>query len=370
MITSSKKFLPLSTLSLLILANSCVNYVFANGIDNACGNLEIHGEVKLNKNCTYQGPLIITKSNTYLDCNNAILDGKNKTSNGVIIDAQGHGISNVTIKNCNIKNYIFSGIKVSSGIPANKLTNNRSENYKKNASNIKIDSVTINQVSRVGIYLEAYTTDTEITNSIISDSGGVGVYLDQASKNNIISNNIITNNGVSVSGYKREGVAVDSSAGNIIQDNTFNGNGLGGVFLYKNCGEKISSGKSVLRWQHSDNNIIRRNLFVNESVGIWIASRQSYNLRKWDCGDKPMDAKGEYYEDYADNNVVENNKFCDVKMPIRIEGDNNIISKNLFDDNNLKEVEIPTSMREKLTGKKATGNIITGSEKIECKKSN
>lgn len=38
----------------------------------------------------------------------------------------------------------------------------------------------------------------------------------------------------------------------------------------------------------SDENIVRHNVFVGERVGVWLASRQSKDLSKWDCGDPPL----------------------------------------------------------------------------------
>jgi len=85
----------------------------------------------------------------------------------------------------------------------------------------------------------------------------------------------------------------------------------------------------VIRWQHSDYNVIRNNTFVNEPVGIWLASRQNRDLSGFDCGDKPRDSSGKYFNDYADNNVVEGNKFEKIKNNIQNEGDDNIIKSHM-----------------------------------------
>lgn len=366
MLFFKRKYYSLSNYITLAMISLLSCSVFSKEKDTTCALPKIKGIVNLNKNCIYQGPLIITEDNVVLNCEGAMFNGENKRGTGIIINAEGKGAKNIKIHNCRITNYTYNGIRIASGTAANKLNENHEINYKNSVQNVLIDNVEVSNIERVGIYLEAYVTNITIKNSTINKSGGVGIYLDQASRNNKIISNKLMGNGILDPRHAREAIAVDSSANNIIQDNTFQGNGLGSIFLYKNCGEKFSSGKSVLRWQHSDNNIINENIFLNEKVGIWISSRQSYDLKNWDCGDKPMDSIGRYYEDFSNNNKIEKNKFCKIPTPIRVEGDNNKIINNFFDEKNAVEVEIPTSMREKLLGKKAVGNVINGSKKINC----
>lgn len=181
---------------------------------------------------------------------------------------------------------------------------------------------------RVGIYFDDYVTDSTLSNSTVQQSYMSGIYLEHSSRNNRIINNRIVNNGhESLGRGKREGLAVDSSANNLIEGNLFKGNGAGGVFLYKNCGEHYSSGKSVIRWQHSDHNIIRNNTFTDEQIGIWLASRQSRDLSGFDCGNKPKDNSGQYFADYADNNILEGNKFIGTRVDIKDEGVGNRVSE-------------------------------------------
>jgi parallel beta-helix repeat protein len=227
-----------------------------------------------------------------------------------------------------VRHFTRSGIRITSDIAANKLSPNHEENYRRTPTRITLENVEVTGSGRVGIYFDDYVTHSTLSHSIVRDSYMSGIYLEHSSRNNKIVGNQIINNGHERFGKgKREGLAVDSSAYNLIEANRFESNGAGGVFLYKNCGEHFSTGKSVIRWQHSDYNIIRNNTFVNEPVGIWLASRQSRDLSGFDCGDKPREGSLKFYPDYADNNVVVGNHFFGGKVMVRNDGQGNKLNK-------------------------------------------
>jgi parallel beta-helix repeat protein len=326
------------------------------------------GYILLEKSCVFNESILITKSNTILDCNNSIIDGQGRLNNGVMIISQGKSIRNILVKNCTIKNFKHSGIGVSSGISPEKLSPDHKRNYDNSPTDIIIDNVTVETNAGVGVYIDDYVTKTIIKNSVIKSSGSTGIYLDQSSKFNQVINNVIENNGFPTEEGRgeREGLAIDSSANNIIEGNKFINNAAGGVFLYKNCGEAFKTGKSVIRWQHSDFNIIKNNFFSGQPIGVWIASRQSRDLSKWGCGDDSMDKEKHFYQDFSKYNKVVGNEFCRNKIAIKIEDDNNIIKNNSFDEDVSKQINIPMTMREKLLGEKTIGNDITENENKKC----
>lgn len=316
-------------------------------------------DINLDGSCIYNEQITISQSNIKLNCNGATINGANSDAMvGVLLTSRNTGLRNVSIENCKIINFKNNGIRISSGVPIYKLSNSKSNNYINAPSNIVISNVQIVNTGRVGLYIDSYVTKLLFRDSLIKNSGMSGVYLEQATRNNIIKNNKIINNGGARSGVaSREGISVDSSAYNKIIDNYFEGNAAGGIFLYKNCGEKIHSGKSEIRWQHSDNNEIINNVFKNEPVGVWIASRQSRNLQKWDCGDSPMDNDGVYYQDYANSNIIKNNTFCKSKIGVLIEGDNNIVENNTSDMDIDDFLKIPITKRGELLNLPPVGNV-------------
>ncbi|MFD3222679.1 right-handed parallel beta-helix repeat-containing protein [Rahnella aceris] len=293
-----------------------------------CELPEVRGNTTLSPHCVYKEAVIITSSNTTLDCRGAVLEGDNERPFGILINSKGKPLSDVTVRNCKVRHFTRSGIRITSDIAANKLSPNHEENYRRTPTRITLENVEVTGSGRVGIYFDDYVTHSTLSHSIVRDSYMSGIYLEHSSRNNKVVDNQIIDNGHERFGKgKREGLAVDSSAYNLIEGNRFESNGAGGVFLYKNCGEHFSTGKSVIRWQHSDYNVIRNNTFVNEPVGIWLASRQNRDLSGFDCGDKPREGSLKFYPDYADNNVVGQNQFLKVKNLVINDGKHNSLMK-------------------------------------------
>lgn len=290
----------------------------------------ISGKVVLPENCTYRRAIMITTSHTTLDCRNSTFIGTGREKIGLIIDSKGKPLSDITVKNCNFTKFDSSGVRVTWSEVDTRKGDDHARIYERTPTGILLDNINVKDSGRVGIYIDDYVTDTTIKNSSITGSSGVGIYLEHSSQRIKLLDNKIMDNGFRDGGKaRREGVAVDSSANNVIQGNLFKGNAAGGIFLYKNCGEHISDGKQVLRWQHSDGNVIKDNVFDGETVGVWLASRQGRNLSTWDCGDRPMNARGQY-ADYANNNKLEDNTFCRTATPVKDDGKGNQVdgSKN------------------------------------------
>ncbi|WP_095165292.1 right-handed parallel beta-helix repeat-containing protein [Pseudomonas sp. Irchel 3H3] len=326
----------------------------------------LRGTITFEPNCTYTQPIVINESNTEINCRGATLDGQHKLKIGIRIDSKGKPLNNVTIKNCTIINFDSLGILVTSGIPNYKRTEDRQKNYDITPTNVTLSNLNVENSGQVGVYLDSYVTNTTLKNSTILRSKGVGVYLEQSSRDNQITNNIIRENGEwnGPGSYQREGLAIDSSARNLIEGNEFIRNSAGGIYLYKNCGEMFSKGKSVLRWQSSNDNTIKNNRFTDEKTGVWVASRQSAKLA--DCGDPPLDPEGKYYQDYADHNTIENNVFCRNKNYIKVEGNYNTIKNNRSDATTKNLVSQPITMKERLTGVPTTGNQISNNIYQKC----
>ncbi|MFT4241148.1 MAG: right-handed parallel beta-helix repeat-containing protein [Acidovorax sp.] len=290
---------------------------------------EISGRKDLPANCAYQGSISITQSNTSLDCHGSAFMAGINDEVGLLIESKGKELRNVSVKNCQFVGYKKNGVFVGwRGVDSKKGVDH-AEIYKKTPHDIILDNIFVDKSGAVGVYFDDYTQNIELKNSTIKNSVGVGIYLEHSSRNQKIINNTIAFNGLGSSDRKakREGLAIDSSAFNAIEGNTFQGNGAGGIFLYKNCGEHIDTGRQVIRWQHSDKNTIKNNSFIDEKIGVWLASRQNKDLRFMGCGDKMLNDKG-WYADYADSNSVQANYFCRTGKPVVDNGKNNVIDSN------------------------------------------
>ncbi len=315
--------------------------------------------------CLYHQSIQITEGNTTLDCNGSVFDGQGQDKVGLYIDSQGKPLSNITIKNCTFRNF-KNGVRIAWNKVDSQKAGSRADLYRNSPTQILLDNVTVDYNNGVGIYVDDYVTEVTIQNSRIQDNRGVGIYLEHSSKQNKILNNKLIRNGYRVDKGPREAIAVDSSAENRIEENEFDGNAAGAIFLYKNCGEHINSGRQVIRWQHSNNNAIRNNRFNNEIIGVWLASRQSRNLSNWDCGDPPMDPQGRYFEDFADHNEISGNHFTRTRTAVRIESDYNTVTNNAFQCSGEPSIEMPSTMRETFLRRPQLGNLIDQNQTLQC----
>jgi len=317
------------------------------------------GEISLDGACTYSGTIKILQSNTRLQCNGAILKGDKGDKYGIFI--KGVGLKNVEVSNCRIRGYDKAAVMITSGLSGKDLDQDRDKSYRLAPSNIVLDGLDVRGSRGNGVHFNAYVNRATLKRSTIEGSRGVGVYLGQSSRSiSILDNKFTENGGVDKPKGHREALAVDSSAKNIIKGNIFSRNAAGAIFLYKNCGEKFDRPGAVLRWQSSNDNLIEHNVFKDEKVGVWIASRQSRDLRNWKCGDSPVSPDGKYYRDYADHNRIEKNIFCRNGEPVRVEGDNNLIAGNRFDVPGDSAVIMPFTATAKPDGKRTVGNRVEG----------
>lgn len=329
--------------------------------------------------CKYDRVSIVisSQSNLTFDCNGAVLNGLDREYRqavgmtytpenapvlvGIQVQSSENTQSrNVTIKNCTLRNYV-RGIRVSFGIsPASRsdLKNNINvaalEERLRTLSpkNIRVENCKILSSHKDGLFVGRFVTDFVLDRSEIKYTGAVGLYLDSGSQRNIIKNSTISENGHSdysitkrerrkkLANDSREGIAIDSSAHNTIENNVFTKNARGSILIYKNCNEHAQRESQVPRYQSADNNLIQNNKFINEDIGVWVASRQSKNLNDLECG-SPVIATGvvhfgphredaKYYEDFAKHNEIKNNRFSNAQHGIIVEDDDTSVTGNTF----------------------------------------
>lgn len=289
---------------------------------------KISKNTQLDQSCTYKGSTIITASNVTLDCRGAQITGEG--AKGPLVQVRGRGLQNVTVKNCRLINSPANGLRVASDLNAKALDAipKVEDRYAAAPSNILVENVTVSNSEASGIYVDAYVSRTTIRKATVEGAGSVGIYLEQSSADNTIEDSTLRRNGFGSKAKprkgiaRREGIAVDSSARNTIRNNQFDHNAAGGIFLYKNCGEK----NGVHRWQSSEKNTISGNTFSSEEIGVWVASRQSRDLSSWGCSDKPYTSG--IYLDSAKDNTISGNKFNGVLAGIKIEDNGTQILNN------------------------------------------
>lgn len=187
---------------------------------------------------------------------------------------------------------------------------------------VLISNVRIEARGRIPVYLAPGATNVTIENCAFRGwSRSVAMYLDAESGRNIIRNNSFA---IRVS---REVIAVDGSAENRIENNRFERLSLGGIYLYRNCGEG-----GTVRHQAPQETLIAGNRFATASLGwraygIWLGSRNGRRLYGEADTGYPFGSSLDN-RDFANNNVVTNNVFEPMCFrSIRDDGANNRIGR-------------------------------------------
>jgi hypothetical protein len=132
-------------------------------------------------------------------------------------------------------------------------------------TNITFDNLTIAGTGTSLVYFYSGVTNSRLVNSELKGfpGDGVAIYLDAESAYNIIKNNTIhadTN--------RREQLAIDGSAGNLIIGNYFSALDHGGIYVYRNCGEN----GAVRHTEPSHNRIVNNTFFYDRYTEAQAAS--------------------------------------------------------------------------------------------------
>ena len=245
---------------------------------------------------------------------NVVLDGQGRTIDGDCnTDCIGFAIAadNVVVRNVTLKRF-DGGVSITHG-----------------ASNVRFENVTITDNVQHGIYVDKKSSNFICRNCKITDNGAMGIYFEYDTHGNTVEDSEISFNGFrdkdtgdwvenqkNKNKDKREGIAIDSSQGNLILNTDFFGNALAAVTIYRNCGER-----GIRREWGANFNTINGGTFNDD---ILIASPQDKDLSSWDCLE-PYVHDGKYVKDDAEFNVVETVTLgANTKIVIR--DDNNSVS--------------------------------------------
>lgn len=179
---------------------------------------------------------------------------------------------NVTVKNCVIKGRAGVSGMASADLRVSSYTAGHTGRAQAAApKNIQFENMTMIGQNIIPLYVYPGATYVSVRNSTFTGvSNSVTVYLDAESAHHTIKDNTFRTR------TRREHLAVDGSAYNKIIGNKFFLDYLGGIFLYRNCGEA-----GVVRHQTPSQNQILNNYFdFGNSTGyngvtpaIWVASR-------------------------------------------------------------------------------------------------
>ena len=219
--------------------------------------------------------IIISKNNLVVDCRGGTINRLNIVS--PLVNGAYQPVNGVTVRNCIVKSGIrISGHSINGEGAVNVSDSHTNPNHTAYSqsvapNNILLDHISFTPNGSIPLYLSPGVHDVTVQNSTFSGtSGSVVIYMDAESGFNKILNNAI---GTKTS--RRELIAIDGSANNLIKGNTFTTLGNGGIFLYRNCGEG-----GAVRFQTPSYNTIEGNTFKYVNCkwftckpGIWLSAR-------------------------------------------------------------------------------------------------
>jgi hypothetical protein len=349
------------------------------GCDEAADRVTVTISSVLDPTCTYTAGFDISASDVTLDCRGALVQ---KAGGGIGILVQTPAdvdMANVTIRNCRVDGFVNSIHLRRQGF--NALPAGHEYDHHLDGVSI-VDSILTNSRG-VGLYVDGYVTNTTVKHVVILGAGSDGIYLDAGSRYARVVENVVVWNGYRENGPGpegtvaqfggvtfrfwgpgREGIAVDGARDNRIAGNWIAGNSAGGVFLYTNCGEYVHTDPA--NWvEHrfgAENDTIVGNLIVGGRTGVWIGSRMAENVYPMDCSDVPY-VSGPIQAitlDRAPHATVRNNVISGVDYGVRVEDDGARIVGNVIGgaDASRHAVIVGTPFRTSVLGHPVTGTVV------------
>ncbi|OLF37126.1 hypothetical protein BTV98_09475 [Psychrobacter sp. Cmf 22.2] len=328
----------------------------------------IKGHNTLSKNCDLTGQSIrfeLSDSHSSLDCQGAQLstsaDDSSKASAILIRPKTDAAIEDITVANCHVEGYGHALHIRQYSNPNQRYTRgfiDPAANRALAPRDIRVINVSSQGSINSGMFVGDHVHGVTFEQLYVQNAGTVGLYLEFGSRDNVIKNSVFVGNGFRTFKPNREAIAVDSSSNNRIENNQFIHNGAGSILLYRNCFEHAddpSRSNHFKRTESSRDNIIRGNVFQDEPVSVWVASRQSRNLKGFECGAYLVKQTpfASYHLDSAKDNQIIDNQFAQVEQGIIVEDDGTLIRDNTF----AADVNLPIKVGSKVREDSAAGPI-------------
>jgi hypothetical protein len=308
------------------------------------------GNTVLDADCVYHQSIVIDRPVT-LDCRGAVLDGQDLLPRGLVIDSRGGTLAGVTVRNCTFRNFSRAGILVHWGLPNDekmRLFPDLPDRRARTPHDILITQVRVEGNRQNGIVLDDEVHDVTLAGVSVINNPGWGLYWDRNASHNVLIDSEVRHNG---HGSNKPGLSIDAASHNRVLNTVFEDNRRSAIELYRNCWEFAASHPhSVPRETGANDNLIEGNHFRNERIGVWIAARQSKDLRAMQCG-RPAYYAGRYVEDEALRNVITGNDFETIAAyGVIVEDDDNEVSNNRFAAG-AHAIRIGSSIRSRVLGR-------------------
>jgi hypothetical protein len=234
--------------------------------------------------------VVVERSNVALQCRGQVIEHLAGVPRPGVRFPKTRSLDHVTIEGCSIRNTGHAAIEM--------LRNFRDvDGSSPGHHNVTIRDVSVDS-AKFGVYIGTRSHDISLERVRIHSAAEVGVYVDADS-------DAVTLSEVEVASTRaREGIAVDSATGVVIEDGLTRDNRGGGIRLYHNCGELRGSVCPVSRASGASRNIIRGNRIED---GVIVASRQGERYAAGLCAD--LQGQAGAMRDVAQGNQIVDNVF-------------------------------------------------------------
>lgn len=257
-------------------------------------------------------------SGVTLECNNATIESSHSASNPTVrIVSDGFSVPNrVTIRGCTIKGNVRiwgwtnsgndEAARPASGNPGfTELARNLAPR------NILLDRLTLVADGDMALYVAMGVTGVTLSNSTLRGAAAThAIYLDHESGFHVLENNTFSlkTGPPATSKSSIELIAVDGSSDNLIIGNRFNHLAAGGIYLYRNCGERGTTRHNMPQRNHIINNHFYYVGYRGGNPAVYFGSRNG-SRPKCHEDDHHDIGSGKDGRDHARYNVVMQNQF-------------------------------------------------------------
>lgn len=170
---------------------------------------------------------------------------------------------------------------------------------------ITLDGITLVGNGSVPLYVAVGVQDTTITGAYVTGSSiAVAIYLDAESTRTTIRDTTIDTR------TPRELIAIDGSPENLIVANRFSSLSHGGIYLFRNCGEKSAVRFSTPSYNQILNNVFYYDRYTGSAPAVYFGADNGPSTHRF-CGADAAYPYGSGADDrdFASENVVMQNQF-------------------------------------------------------------
>ncbi len=336
----------------LVAAAPCTSAERGRILAPGTGEIEVRCDLELQRDQVVEKTIVLLgpeASGVQIDCNGARLTGGRTHSRKSSVEIRSRPPSgdrtdlsqwrrpeNIEIRDCRLEGNVRIISMANGGSDADARPSSRRAGHAARARaaaprNITLRDLTIDGQGWTPLYISQGATQVRLLDSeILGLAESVAIYLDAESGNNEIRGNTIHPRTT-----KRELIAIDGSSDNLIVNNQFSSLNHGGIYLYRNCGER-----GTVRHTTPTRNLILNNVFYYNKYGgskpaVYLGSRDGSASAGYCNEDRGANLGSSADDrDFARYNVVMGNQIYKFRMRDMVRSKNESLNSPNFVNHN------------------------------------